>query len=69
MPQDNPDENTGIYQESLQDTNGYCPNCHHITYFTVDKELGYYKQCPRCGHAEHLNRRFLKFDRHSRQWL
>jgi len=69
MPLENTAEKKGILSEPLQETSGYCSNCHSIVFFTADKELGYYKQCPSCGHAEHLNRRFLRFDRQSRQWL
>ncbi len=69
MPRDHTAENRGISLGPLHEISGYCPNCRSITFFTVDKELGYYKQCPKCGYAEHLHRRFLRFDRHSRQWL
>ncbi len=64
-----PIENKRILSEPLQETSGYCSSCHSIAFFMVDKELGYYKQCPTCGHAEHLNRRSLRFDRQSHQWL
>lgn len=69
MPTDNTTENRGILSEPLQETSGYCSRCRSIAFFMVDKDLGYYKQCPNCGHAENLNRHFLRFDRQSRQWL
>lgn len=57
-----------IVSEPLQETTGFCSNCRSVTYFMVDKKNGYYKQCPDCGHVEYLHRKFLKFDRQSRQW-
>ena len=69
MPKDNALENNRILSEPLHDTSGYCPNCHSIVLFMADKQRGYYKQCPNCGCMEHLNRRPLRFDKNSRQWL
>jgi hypothetical protein len=46
-----------------------CVKCHGPVVYMVDKKLGYYKECTSCGHIEYLNRRFLRFDRHSRKWL
>ena len=46
-----------------------CPNCSLGTIgFKTDKENGYYKLCSTCGYTEHLHRRFLRFNRQSRQW-
>ena len=69
MLKDNTAENNRILSEPRLETSGYCPTCHSIVFFMADKERGYYKQCPNCGLAEHLNRRALRFDRQSRQWL
>jgi len=69
MPKENSAENKRILSEPLQEASGFCPHCHGIVYFMVDKERGYYKRCPTCGHAEHLDRRPLNFDKKSRQWL
>ncbi len=69
MPKEDTAENKRVLSEPLQETSGFCPSCHNIAHFIVDKELGYYKQCPNCGHAEHLNRRPLRFDKQTRQWL
>jgi ribosomal protein S27AE len=69
MPKDNTAENQRILSEPLYETSGYCPQCRNVVFFMADKDRGYYKQCPSCGHAEHLNRRTLKFDKQSRQWL
>ena len=68
MPKENTFEAVVILQEPLQETNGYCSNCRSIAFFMVDKKLGYYKQCPDCGHIEYLHRKFLRFDKQSRQW-
>jgi hypothetical protein len=57
-----------ISAEPLHEANGYCPICHSVANFTVDKGLGYRKQCPNCGNTEHLRPRILRFDRHLRQW-
>ena len=57
-----------ISAEPLHEANGYCPICHNVAHFRMDKELGYLKQCPRCGNIEYLHRKILKFDKHSRQW-
>ncbi len=57
-----------IVTEPMEEPDGYCSECRSITFFMCDKKLGYYKQCPNCGNIEYLNRRFLRFDRQSRQW-
>jgi len=57
-----------IVTEPSGEPDAYCSECHSITFFMCDKELGYYKKCPNCGNIEYLNRRFLRFDRQSRQW-
>ncbi|OGO41248.1 MAG: hypothetical protein A2137_02085 [Chloroflexi bacterium RBG_16_58_8] len=57
-----------ISSDPLQEVSGFCTGCRSITFFLMDKKLGYYKQCPSCGHIEYLHRRFLRFDRESRQW-
>ena len=57
-----------ISSEPLHEANGYCASCRSIVYFTLDKELGYLKQCPDCGNIEYLHRRFLRFNRQLRQW-
>jgi hypothetical protein len=57
-----------ILAEPLHEVNGYCSHCRSISHFMVDKQLGYYKRCPTCGNTEYLHRRFLRFNRQSRQW-
>jgi hypothetical protein len=57
-----------ISSEPLHEASGYCPLCHSIAHFTVNKGLGYRKQCPKCGNTEYLRPRVLKFDRHLQQW-
>ncbi|MGD0794755.1 MAG: hypothetical protein ABR958_04075 [Dehalococcoidales bacterium] len=69
MLKDSATDNQRILSEPLRETSGYCSNCHSVVLFIPDKERGYYKRCPNCGHAEHLTRRPLRFDRKSRQWL
>ena len=61
-------ETNVIVSEPLQESKGYCSECGSITFFMVDKKFGYYKQCPNCGNIHYLGRRFLRFDRQSRQW-
>jgi hypothetical protein len=69
MPRDIGTENDLILSAPLNEANGYCSYCHSVVYFMSDKERGYYKQCPMCGHAEHLERRPFKFVIRPRQWL
>ncbi|MFA5309094.1 MAG: hypothetical protein WC370_06365 [Dehalococcoidales bacterium] len=57
-----------IIAEPLHEANGYCPRCHSVAHFTVDKGFGYLKRCPSCGNLEYLRPRVLKFDQRSRQW-
>ncbi|MGD1120122.1 MAG: hypothetical protein ABR886_11665 [Dehalococcoidales bacterium] len=57
-----------ITAEPLHETTGYCPVCHTMALFTVDKGMGYLKQCPKCGNLEYLRPRTLRFNRKSRQW-
>jgi len=52
----------------VPDDAGCCPECGSATSFGMNKDLGYYKRCPKCGYTVNLKRRFLGFDRHSRQW-
>ncbi|HUT68767.1 MAG TPA: hypothetical protein VMW86_09525 [Dehalococcoidales bacterium] len=68
MTTENAVETNVIVSEPLDDSTGYCTECHSITFFMVDKKLGYYKHCPNCGNIQYLHRRFLRFDRRSRQW-
>jgi len=65
---ENTAETEVIISEPLEEFSAYCSECHSITFFMVDKKFGYYKQCPNCGNIEYLHRRFLRFDRQSRQW-
>jgi hypothetical protein len=57
-----------ITSEPLYETSGYCPVCHTPALFTVNKGLGYLKQCPKCGTREYLRPRTLRFNKKSRQW-
>ena len=57
-----------ITAEPLHEASGYCSVCHTLALFTVDKGLGYRKQCPKCGNLEHLRPRTLRFNKKSRQW-
>ena len=68
MAMDNAVKSAGVLTEPLNESSGYCSQCRSAAYFCNDKELGYYKRCPDCGHIEYLHRRFLRFDRQSRQW-
>ena len=68
MTMRNTPEPAVISAEPLDETSGYCPICRYTAHFIVDKKLGYIKQCPNCGNTEYLHRRFLRFDRQSRQW-
>jgi hypothetical protein len=64
-------EDTISPAENTPDTPGnpaLCALCGDAASHMFDEELGYYKKCPRCGHIEYLNRRFLRLDRSSRQW-
>jgi hypothetical protein len=61
-------ETNVIVSEPLEEPSGFCTECHSATLFMFDKEQGYYKQCPNCGNIQYLHRRFLRFDRQSRQW-
>jgi len=61
-------ENDVIVSEPLEESSGFCTECRSATFFMVDKELGYYKQCQDCGNIQYLHRRYLRFDRQSRQW-
>jgi hypothetical protein len=61
-------ESNVVLSEPLDEANGYCASCRSVAHFMVDKERGYYKRCPVCGNIEYLHRRFLRFDRQSRQW-
>jgi ribosomal protein L33 len=65
----NQTQNKSILSEPLNETSGYCRDCRSVVLFKADKAQGYYKYCPACGRTEHLDRRPLKFDRNSRQWL
>lgn len=49
-------------------SDGDCPECGSATLFGMNKDLGYYRRCPKCGYTINLKRRFLRFDRQSRQW-
>jgi hypothetical protein len=69
MAKDSAAENNRTLSEPLDETTGYCANCHNNVFFLTDKDNGYIKKCPNCGHAEHLTRRTLRFDKQSRQWL
>ena len=68
MTTDNALEANVIVSESLEEPSGFCTECHSATLFMVDKEHGYYKKCPNCGNIQYLHRRFLRFDRETRQW-
>ncbi len=68
MTTENTLDSNVIVSEPLEESSGFCTECHSATFFMVDKELGYYKQCPNCGNIQYLHRRFLRFDRQSRQW-
>lgn len=68
MTTENAVESNLIEAEPLEESTGYCSECLSVTFFMFDKNFGYYKQCPNCGNIEYLNRRFLRFDRQSRQW-
>jgi hypothetical protein len=65
---DNTIEADKILSDPLQGPDEYCSECHGTTSFMFDKKLGYYKWCPHCGSIQYLHRRFLRFDRKSRQW-
>ena len=54
--------------ELLGDNAEGCLSCGQATVFRFDKDSGYYKLCLSCGQTEYLNRRFLRFNRQSRQW-
>jgi hypothetical protein len=61
-------KNEMIQTEPLDNASGYCSRCRSVTHFMIDKEKGYYKSCPICGNIEYLHRKFLRFNRESRQW-
>jgi uncharacterized protein (DUF983 family) len=54
--------------DALPGNAGTCPACGSATLFGMNKDLGYYRRCPKCGHIVNLKRRFLRFDRRSRRW-
>jgi uncharacterized protein (DUF983 family) len=54
--------------DALPGNAGDCPVCGNATLFGMNKDLGYYRRCPKCGYVINLKRRFLRFDRRSRRW-
>jgi predicted RNA-binding Zn-ribbon protein involved in translation (DUF1610 family) len=68
MASEEPLETETISSETLPGDSESCPDCGSATIFGIDKNLGYYRRCPKCGHIVNLKRRFLRFDRRSRQW-